>query len=284
MADPIPGERFGSRLGRAVQQHGPLCVGLDPHPHLLAAWDLDDTPAGLERFSRILVEGIGGQVAAVKPQVAFFERHGSAGIAVLERVLADLRAAGTLSIADAKRGDIGSTMRAYAQAFLGEEAPMAADAVTLSPYLGLGSLRPAIELATATGRGVFVLALTSNPEGAEVQHAGEPSVAARIVEGVAAHNAGASPMGDIGLVVGATVGESPQEQGIDLAGANGPILAPGVGAQGGTPAALVTTFGPARSLLLPSVSRAVLDGGPGLAGLRRLTQRWQEELTVALHG
>lgn len=284
MADPIPGERFGTRLWRAVQEHGPLCVGLDPHPHLLTAWDLDDTPAGLERFSRTLVEAVGGQVAAVKPQVAFFERHGSAGIGVLERVLADLRAAGTVSIADAKRGDIGSTMRAYAQAFLAEGAPLAADAVTLSPYLGLGSLLPAVDLATATGRGVFVLALTSNPEGAEVQHAGAPSVAARIVEGVAAHNAGASPMGDIGLVVGATVGRSPQQQGIDLAGANGPVLAPGVGAQGGTAEALVATFGPARSLLLPSVSRAVLDGGPGLAELRRRTRRWQDELRAALHG
>lgn len=283
MADPIPSERFGTRLWRAVQEHGPLCVGLDPHPHLLTAWDLDDTPAGLERFSRTLVEALGGRVAAVKPQVAFYERHGSAGIAVLERVLSDLRAADTLSIADAKRGDIGSTMGAYAQAYLADGAPLAADAVTLSPYLGLGSLLPAVDLARATGRGVFVLALTSNPEGAAVQHAGRPSVAARIVEGVAAHNAGASPMGDIGLVVGATVGQSPQQLGIDLAAANGPVLAPGVGAQGGTAQALVATFGPARSVLLPSVSRAVLDAGPGQVDLRRRARQWQEELRAALH-
>ena len=144
------------------------------------------------------VEAFAGTVAAVKPQSAFFERFGSAGVAVLERTLAGLRDAGTLSLLDVKRGDIGSTMAAYAQAYLADDSPLRADAITLSPYLGYGSLRPALDLARDTGRGVFVLALTSNPEGASVQHArrgdGAASPAA-VVAGATADNAGASSAG-----------------------------------------------------------------------------------------
>ena len=95
----------------------------------------------------------GGRVAAFKPQAAFFERHGSRGVAVLEEVIAACREVGTLCIVDAKRGDIGSTMDGYAQAFLSDASPLAGDAVTLSPYLGVGSLTPALELARQTGRG-----------------------------------------------------------------------------------------------------------------------------------
>ena len=176
-------------------------------------------------------------MAAVKPQSAFFERHGSAGIAVLEETLAALRDVGTLSVLDVKRGDIGSTMAGYAQAYLSDSAPLAADSITVSPYLGYGSLTPALDLAEASGRGIFVLALTSNPEGATVQHAvrGDQAVAAGVVEGVTASNASASGegrLGSIGLVIGATVGESVSRLGIDLLRANGPLLAPGVSAQG----------------------------------------------------
>ncbi|MGB3595165.1 MAG: orotidine-5'-phosphate decarboxylase, partial [Ornithinimicrobium sp.] len=160
---------FGPRLFAAMREHGPLCAGIDPHPGLLRDAGLEDTPSGLERFSQTILEAVGGQVAAIKPQSAFFERHGSAGIAVLERLLQDCAAAGTVSILDVKRGDIGSTMTAYAQAYLVDGAPLAADAVTLSPYLGFESLRPGLDAAVAQGRGVFVLALTSNPEGASVQ-------------------------------------------------------------------------------------------------------------------
>ena len=162
---------FGARLAIAMADCGPVCVGIDPHPSLLADWGLTDDAAGLREFSSRVLDAVGGHVAAIKPQVAFFERHGSAGMAVLEGLLADAKSADTLTIVDAKRGDIGSTMSAYADAFLRDGAPMAGDALTVSPFLGFGSLQPAIDLALNTGRGLFVLCLTSNPEGAQVQHA-----------------------------------------------------------------------------------------------------------------
>lgn len=187
---------WGVRLAAAMDAAGPLCLGIDPHPQLLHDWDLPDTPVGLERFSMTALEaavGEGGSaaVAAIKPQVSLYERHGSAGFAVLERLLREARDEEVLTIADAKRGDIGSTMAGYAEAWLSDESPLAADAVTLSPYLGYGSLAPALELAEATGRGVFVLALTSNPEGASVQHVGgeEGSVARSITASAARDNA-----------------------------------------------------------------------------------------------
>ena len=152
------------------------------------------------------VRALAGRVAVVKPQSAFFERHGARGIAVLERVLAALADTPTLSILDVKRGDIGSTMDGYADAYLGVGAPLAADAVTLSPYLGFGSLDAAIRTASDAGRGVFVLARTSNPEGAQVQLAewAGRSTAQVVVDEAAARNAGAAPLGDVGVVVGAT--------------------------------------------------------------------------------
>ena len=159
-------KEFGLELSQAMAEKGPLCVGIDPHPALLNAWGLSDDAVGLREFSLRVVEAMAGQVAAVKPQSAFFERHGSKGIAVLEQTLEALRQAGLLSILDVKRGDIGSTMAGYAQAYLSDESSLAADAITLSPYLGFGSLSGAIELAQQNNRGVFVLDLTSNPEGA----------------------------------------------------------------------------------------------------------------------
>ena len=122
-----------------------------------------------------MVEALGEMVPVFKPQSAFFEAYGSAGIAVLERTLADIEAAGALSLLDVKRGDIGSTMDAYAAAYLTDGSPLAADAITLSPYLGFGSLAGAIALADEAGRGVYVLALTSNPEGPQIQHARTPT-------------------------------------------------------------------------------------------------------------
>ncbi|SHE26108.1 orotidine-5'-phosphate decarboxylase [Actinomyces glycerinitolerans] len=279
---------FGVRLAAAMDAHGPLCVGIDPHAALLDAWGLPDTPAGLRDFSLRVVEALAGRVAAVKPQSAFFERHGSAGIAVLEEVLAALRRAGTLAILDVKRGDIGSTMAGYAQAYLADDAPLAADAITVSPYLGYGSLRPALQAAAATGRGVFVLALTSNPEGAAVQHARTASgraVAAEVVAGAAASNAAAraaGELGSVGLVVGATVGDAVRELDLDLLAAGGPLLAPGVGAQGAGAPELQAVFGPARAHVLASSSRGVLGAGPDPVQLRRAAARAAAEAAAAL--
>ncbi|GAA2744079.1 orotidine-5'-phosphate decarboxylase [Terrabacter aerolatus] len=271
-------QAFGARLQDAMTAHGPLCAGIDPHRSLVEAWGLSYDLAGLERFALTCVEAFAGRVAVVKPQSAFFEVFGSRGIAVLERVLDELRDAGTLTILDAKRGDIGSTMAAYAEAYLGPHAVAPPDALTVSPYLGYESLRPAIDLAQQTGRGLFVLALTSNPEGASVQHAvrdGE-SVAASVVHGAGVDNAAAldrGELGSVGLVIGATVGTAVADLGLDLVAAATPVLAPGFGAQGGTVASLAATFGPARGQVLASSSREILGAGPEPGRLVDRTER-----------
>ncbi len=259
-------ESFGSKLAAALAARGPLCVGIDPHPGLLKAWNLPESVAGLEKFAMTAVEALAGRVAVLKPQSAFFEAYGSAGIAVLEKLIARARAAGALVLLDAKRGDIGSTMTAYAAAYLTDGAPLAADAVTLSPYLGFGSLQPAVDAAVANGRGIFVLALTSNPEGPALQHAVAAdgrSIAQTIADSAAAVNAGASPMGSVGLVVGATIGRT----GVDLTKVNGPLLAPGLGAQGATVADLRVVFGDNLGAVVPTTSREVLQAGPSVTRL-----------------
>jgi orotidine-5'-phosphate decarboxylase len=246
---------------------GPLCVGIDPHPGLLAAWGLSDDATGLRRFSEIVVEAVGGRVAAVKPQSAFFERHGSSGVAVLESIIRQLRDTGTIVILDAKRGDIGSTAAAYADAYLDPTSPLAADAVTVSPYLGVGALAPMVDAALTAGAGLFVLAMTSNPEGRVIQQARTAdgrTVAQVVIDEIAQVNAGVEPLGDIGAVLGATVRDS----GLDLAKLNGPLLAPGLGAQGGRPEDLRTVFGAALSDVLPAYSREILIAGPAVGDLR----------------
>jgi orotidine-5'-phosphate decarboxylase len=279
---------FGLRLRAAMDRHGPLAVGIDPHPALLDAWGLDDTVDGLRRFALGVVDAVGGQVAALKPQSALFERHGSAGVAVLEEVVAAGRAAGTLVVVDAKRGDIGSTMDGYADAYLRDGSPLAGDAVTLSPFLGFDSLLPAIRRAVASGRGVFVLALTSNPAGAQVQHSVDASglsVARRIADEAGAVNAELveqGQLGPVGLVVGATVGDAPGNLGIDLDAVRGPLLAPGVGAQGAGPRELEAVFAKARHAVLASSSRAVLTAGPGKSDLLDAARRASDEARTAL--
>lgn len=281
---------FGERLAAAMAAFGPLCAGIDPHPGLLAAWGLPDDADGLRSFALTVVDALGGHVAALKPQSALFERHGSAGMAVLEEVVAAARSADTLTIVDAKRGDIGSTMTGYAQAFLQEGSPLAGDALTVSPYLGFGSLQPAIDIAAANGRGLFVLCLTSNPEGAQVQHArtasGE-SVAALIARQAGAVNAAelagsGAAMGSVGLVVGATIGDAARETGVDLAGVRGPLLAPGVGAQGAGSAELAQVFGDARGQVLASSSRGVLAAGPDRGALLGAARRAADDAAQAL--
>ncbi len=268
---------FGARLAAAIAARGPLCLGIDPHPGLLDDWGLPRTPDGLARFSDICVQAYGGPAgfAIVKPQVAFYEAYGSPGFAVLERTIAALQEAGVLVLADAKRGDIGSTMAAYAQAWAAD-GPLAADAVTASPYLGFGSLDPLLEVAAQHGRGVFVLAATSNPEGASVQRAviDGRSVAQSIVDAAAAVNRSAAPEpGSVGVVVGATLTEVP-----DLAHLGGPVLVPGVGAQGGRPEALAGLGGARPGQLLPAVSREVLRAGPDPAAIRAAAERLRDDV------
>ncbi|MET8281457.1 orotidine-5'-phosphate decarboxylase [Micromonospora sp. NPDC005174] len=274
-------ESFGTRLHRAVTERGPLCVGIDPHPGLLARWGLADDLDGLDRFTRTVVDALGDRVAVVKPQSAFFERFGSRGVAILESTIRQLREAGSLVLLDVKRGDIGSTVSAYASAYLDPSSPLYVDAVTASPYLGVGSLAPMFELATRHGGGVFVLALTSNPEGAAVQRARTAdgrTVAQTVIDEISQLNSGADPLGSFGLVVGATIGDT----GHDLSGVGGPLLAPGLGAQGAGAADLRTVFGSSLAAVLPSYSREVLSAGPDADALRAAADRVLGECRAVL--
>lgn len=265
-----------------MEASGPLCVGIDPHPGLLQAWGLENSAAGVRSFSLTVVEAMVGVAAILKPQVALYERFGSAGFAALEETLRAAKSAGILTLADAKRGDIGSTMAAYATAWLDDASPLASDAVTLSPYLGYESLRPAIDLAAQTGRGVFVLGLTSNPEGPSVQHVGGgKSVAKSIIDQVSAENAGAEDMGHVGLVVGATIGDAPKKLGIDLSLTKAPLLTPGLGAQGATAQDIATAFAGSYRQVLGTSSRDILQAGPSVNALRAKASQVRDELLAA---
>ena len=280
---------FGTRLHAAVEARGPLCAGIDPHAGLLAEWGLDDTAGGLERFALAAAEALAPHVAVVKPQSAFYERFGSLGIAVLERVVATCRDAGALVLLDVKRGDIGSTSQAYADAYLDPASPLACDAVTVSPYLGFGSLTPFVDTARRHGGGLFVLALTSNPEGAEVQRArvGDRTVAGVVLDHLRALNADAGPSdagpsgdgapGSFGAVVGATLGDVGED--LDV---GGPLLAPGYGAQGGTVDDLRRIFGPAARRVLPSTSRGLLRAGPSAQALADAARATNDTLRAGL--
>jgi orotidine-5'-phosphate decarboxylase len=275
---------FGARLRATMDARGPLCVGIDPHAHLLDAWGLPDTAEGLASFTYGVVDALADRVAVFKPQSAFFERFGSAGIAVLEEATSRLREAGALVIIDAKRGDIGSTMAGYAAAYLAEKGPLACDALTVSPYLGFGSLQPAIDEARVAGAGLFVLALTSNPEGPQFQSARTvdgPTVAGAVLDGLRELNAAdlgdGDELGSFGAVVGATI--SSTSENLDI---RGPLLAPGLGAQGGTAEGLTAVFGSAVRNVVPSSSREILGAGPDAAGLQSAADRANDGFRAVL--
>jgi len=269
------GESFGSRLSSTFATLGHLCVGIDPHPFLLAEWSLSDDAASLREFGLRVVDAVAGTAGMIKPQVAFFERHGSAGYAALEAVFAAARDAGILVIADAKRGDIGTTVEAYGQSWLTPGSPLEADAMTISAFQGVGSITAPHELALATGKGLFVLAATSNLESIDSQQAviggGEHSgrtVAGSIVGSVhqwnsdEATNNGSVRLGSTGVVLGATL--TLADYGIDLAElAATPILAPGFGSQGAKLEQLGELYGAASGNVIVSASRSILSAGPG---------------------
>jgi len=285
MSDPGHTEGFLARVVAAVAGSGPLCAGIDPSPALLAQWGMPDSASGLRAFGLRCVEAFAGGIPVVKPQVAFFERCGAAGIAALESVMGAAREAGLLVIADAKRGDIGSTMEAYASAWLDPTSPLAADAVTAHPYLGVGGLQPMIDLAGSSGRGVIVVARSSNPEGRTLQRARTddgrgPAVEDMILGAIAELNRrGGVPPGTVGAVVGATLPPSDYR----LAQLGGVILAPGVGAQGGTAAQVRALFSdcPAGSVLASS-SRSLLAEGPDVRTLSAAACRARDEMAAAL--
>lgn len=283
-------ESFGARLRAAMDRFGPLCVGIDPHAALLDQWGLAQDADGLRSFGLAVVDAAAGRAAVVKPQVAFFERFGSRGYAALEDIMAAARDAGLIVLADAKRGDIGSTMAGYAAAWLEAGSPLEADAVTISPYLGPESLRETLTTAVRADKGVFVLAATSNPEAAALQTArtvdvaggDEQTVAARVTRDVTWVNRSAAfegSLGPVGVVIGATVDRAEVGIGDEIL-AGTPILAPGFGAQGATEADLPARFGPVATNVLASESRSILSmGAAGIAETISIrNQRYQEVL------
>jgi len=279
-------DAFGARLASTFATSGQLCVGIDPHAALLAAWGLPDTARGAREFGLRVVAATAGRAGIVKPQIAFFERHGSAGYAALEEVLATARAAGLLVIADVKRGDVGTTVDAYGEAWLAPGSPLEVDAMTAVAYQGLGSLDGVLELAAAAGKGVFVLAATSNPEAFATQTATRDdgrSVAAGIVDGVAERNraSGAPVLGSVGVVVGATIARA--DFGLsDASFAGMPVLTPGFGHQGARIADLPELFGAAAQNVLVSASRSILSAGP--VGIATAIDEAVAEVVAACRG
>ncbi len=240
---------FTSRLQEKVTELGPLCVGIDPHLHLLPSamresWgDLKSNGSRASaakcvlEWSLMMVEAMRDRVAIVKPQVALFEQLGSPGFAALEATCEAASAAGLLVLVDAKRGDIGSTAEAYARGILDDDGPIGADAVTLSPYLGQDSMEPFIKRCREDGKGVFLLLRTSNPGGAELQTAGVPSPADTVAGWVNNWNkeiSGGDKLGPVGVVTGATLGEELKVWRKKLP--NAWFLMPGYGAQGASAA------------------------------------------------
>ncbi|MGH9020440.1 MAG: orotidine-5'-phosphate decarboxylase [Acidimicrobiales bacterium] len=272
---------FGARVRERVESVGPLCVGVDPSADALRGWGRDDDAEGAEFVALGLVDAAADAAAAVKLQVAFFERFGSRGFAVLERVMADAADAGLLVIADAKRADITSTNEGYASAWLDDASPLVADAVTVSAYLGVGVLHPFVARARATSRGVLVLAATSNVEGREVQVArrGDArTVEEWVLDEVAALNDRDDGRGAVGVVYGATRGT----QTFELARLGGPCLVPGLGVQGASPADVArVTSQCAPNSVLASVSRSIAESGPDRRALRDAARRWRDDLVSA---
>jgi len=275
-------ETFGARLHDRIRELGPLRVGIDPSRELMSRWDRPDTAESLEFFALTVLEAVTGVAAAVKPQVAFFERFGSLGFRVLEKLIVEARDAEVLIIADAKRGDFSLTNEAYAQAWLSEGSPLAVDALTVSPYLGVAALTPFFSAARENGRGVFVLAATSNPEGRTVQRArtdDHERVEDMVLREVANLNHRDEGLGSFGVVLGATR-DAPE---FDLDTLAGPYLVPGVGAQGADANDVARLFSRADSpTVLVSVSRDVLFAGPERRPLQDAARRWRDDLRVAL--
>lgn len=275
---------FAARLTARIKEHSPLCVGIDPSASLLQFCGLPDSAEGALEFGRLVLKAADYRLAIVKPQSAYFERYGSAGIRALEELAAEARRKEVMVLLDVKRGDIDTTGEAYLEAFFGERSTFKADAVTLSPYLGLGALDKAIAYAVKNEGGVFVVVRSSNPEGEALQTARRAdglSVAESLCREITALNqgfAGGNP-GPVGAVVGATCDDAGQTVAA-MPGAF--ILAPGVGAQGATFEDVQRRMPAARGRVLPSVSRAVLAGGAIPAEMRCTMEGMKEKSRVLL--
>jgi orotidine-5'-phosphate decarboxylase len=282
----LPGARpFADRFAVVRARYGPLVFGADPHGPLLQKWGLADDADGLDQFADIVLKGVIGAAGMLKPQSAFFERHGWRGIRTLTRLIASARQAGLLVILDVKRGDVGSTNEAYAQAYLGGDAPMQADAITVSPYLGLAAMGSVIDRAHQSGSCLLVVTRSSNPEGRAVQAAHGRSgatVEEQILAEIGAINARLAP-GAVGPA-GAVIGPFPDQPPLDLVAANALFLVPGIGAQGATPADVAETFASCPERVMPSASRSLLAAGPDASAMRDAVTRLNEEFRAVLRG
>jgi orotidine-5'-phosphate decarboxylase len=281
----VPDLSFGDRLDATFETVGHLCLNVDAHASLLERWGLPDNAEGAREFGLRAVDAAAATIGIVKPQIAFYERHGSAGYAALERVIAHARDANLLVIADVKRGDIGSTVAAYAEAWLRPGSSLEVDAMTVVAYQGVGSLNEPANYARHFGKGLFVLAATSNREAVATQTAivgrgaaDGDTVAASVVREVASQR-GDDALGSIGVVIGATVqlrdyGLSPQ----DLIAT--PVLAPGFGEQGAVFSQVRERYGEATSSVVAAVGRSVLS--TGREGIREALVRAAGELGEAV--
>jgi orotidine-5'-phosphate decarboxylase len=265
---------FGARIEQAFAKYGQLCVGVDPHAQLLEEWGLSQSVEGLRAFSNAVLDASVGRVGFIKPQVAFFEMFGAQGFAVLEQFAERAAESDILVIMDAKRGDIGSTMQGYFEAWLGKEAPFICDALTVNPFLGVSSLAEVMSESLERGKGLFVLAATSNAEGKSVQRAkvGEATLSQDILRQLEEINAistsAGSKLGSFGAVIGAT--QNLSASGLasiqNDSALTTPILAPGFGAQGAGLSDTRDLFQAGASRVIASVSRSVLTSGAlGLA-------------------
>ncbi len=251
-------------LSQSPQSELTFCAGIDPTPETLAAWGLEDSAQGARSFAFTMLEAAVGTAALVKPQVAYFERFGAEGYAILTDVIAEARQLGLPVLADAKRGDIGTTVDAYARAWLGRDAPMPVDAITVMPYLGFGSLMPLFERAYDAGAYVFVVARSSNPEGAALQEHGTPKLWHQILDDIARWEQDRGNK-TIGAVVGATVPADLKYALERLPSAY--FLAPGIGRQGATIKDVASLTDNRRRIIVSS-SRALAAKGPVVSEIR----------------
>ena len=278
MAGSVKKPSFAERFEQLRAQRGPFCLGLDPGPELLSAWGLQDDIRGLRAFCNKVIDAAAQQVSVIKPQSAYFERFGAAGLEVLADIIGSIHALGSLALLDVKRGDFGPTNEAYAGALLGPDSAMAADAITVHAYLGFGALEPFCRRAVQTNCGLFVVVMSSNPEGRALQAAQVApgvSVAQHLCDAITEANAAATaqPTGPFGAVVGLTADLAPD---ITARLPRSLLLAPGLGAQGGTYEQLRERFAAARGRVLPSSSRGLLSQGPDP---KRLAQAIREHCT-----
>jgi len=276
-------DSFASRFAAVRSKYGPLAWGLDPSAEILEAWGVGDTPDGLDRFADITLSAATGTVGLVKLQSAFYERHGWRGFRTLQRLIAEARDAGLLVIVDAKRGDVGTTNDAYAEAFLGADAPLGADALTVHPYLGVKAMGAFVARADESGSCLLVVTRSSNAEGRAVQTARNRwgrSVEEELLVEIGELNAQLAP-GEIGPV-GAVVGPTHMEPALDLAAVGGIFLAPGVGAQGATATDVARVFASCPDRVIPSASRSLLCDGPDRNRLADTAKALAFELGEAL--